>query len=588
MSSDTNERKTKGEEWWIVDQEKKPALFRYHRLWVSFVISTCLVSLIPLIIMGAVNYYQYHKEFSEEMRQGISFLTSNAQRTLRFFLDERVSALNFIVHDKTFEELCNQEELTRIYRNLKSNHDDIVDVGVIDASGRQHSYVGPYGLKDKVYKNQDWFQEALLRGRSISDVFMGYRKVPHFAIAVRNVSAVGQAYILRATLNANILETIIGSDKTRRSVDGFILNHNGVLQTPSEIYGKILEQTSMKFSPPSVETKVVREVDDDGSVRVIGVAIVDDSPFVCAFVDQQRTLYRSWFALRNKLFWFLGISIVVIVVVILIGATYAINRIREADDKRLSILHKIEYTTKMASIGRLASGVAHEINNPLAIISEKAGLLKDILSLDSQKFPNQEKFEKTVDSILNSVDRGAQITQRLLRFAKQIDVRNEPINLVNLVEEVLGFMGKESVYRNLQISIEAEGGIPVIESDKGRLQQVFLNIINNAFGAVSDGGKINIFVTKKGDHHVSVTIKDNGVGIPKEHLSSIFEPFFTTKEKHGTGLGLSITYGLLEKLGGKITVDSQEGEWTEFTVLLPVRQREPGTEEGRNAHTIGG
>jgi signal transduction histidine kinase len=572
-------------EWWVEEDSVDNTLFRYRRLWVSIIVSTALVSLIPLCIMVVVNYYQYRKAFQEEVKHPMRLLASNARQSLQFYLDERLSVLNYIVRDKSFSELCDQKELTRVFRNLKENHKDFIDVGVIEADGDQRSYVGPYGLLDKNYNQQDWFKETLLRGSFVSDVFMGFRKFPHFAIAVRSVNEDGQAYILRATFDTSILIRIREAGNTRASRDIFIINREGVLQTPSKTVGRILERVKLSVPPLAKATRIREERDPDGRMRVIGCAHVGNSPFIYIVMERRDTLLTSWFTLRNRLLWFLAVSVVVIMIVILAGATYSINRIREADNKRLSILHKVEYTAKMASIGRLAAGVAHEINNPLAIINEKAGLFKDLLTY-SEDFPKKEKFLSTVEAILGSVDRCARITRRLLRFAKHMDIRREPINLESLLREVLGFLEKESAYRSLEINIDVQEGVPVIESDRGRLQQVFLNIINNAFGAVGDGGRINIYIAREGDNHASVTIRDNGVGIPPEHLQNIFEPFFTTKEKHGTGLGLSITYGIVEKLGGKIRVDSQVGEWTKFTVILPVTI-EMGAQDGRNASTAG-
>jgi signal transduction histidine kinase len=562
------------------------SLFRYRRLWASIVISSCLVSLIPLVIMVIVNYYQYQKAFEREVQHPIRLLASNARWSLRFFLDERLSALNFIIHDNSFEELTDQKRLTQIFRNLKQNHQDFVDIGVIEADGHQMSYVGPYGLKDKNYQTQVWFKETLLRGQSVSDVFMGFRKFPHFAIAVRGVSEAGEAYILRATFDAAILAAMRESDAVRASRDTFIVNRHGVLQTPSSYYGKILEPALITVPPAAGETSITESKDRLGRIQIMGYAYIENSPFIYIAVESRDTLLKSWFSLRNKLIWFLGLSMVVIVIVILAGSTYSVNRIREADDKRLEVLHKVEYTAKMASIGRLAAGVAHEINNPLAIINEKVGLLKDLLTY-TDDFPKREKFLKNVDAVLDSVERCARITRRLLRFAKHMDIRQEPINLKGLLKEVLSFLEKESAYRDIEIIIDTQEDVPVIESDRGRLQQVFLNIINNALGAVDDGGRINIHIAKEGDNHASVTVRDNGVGIPPEHRDHIFEPFFTTKEKHGTGLGLSITYGIVSKLGGKITVDSQVGEWTKFTVTLPNKTEATGTDDGRNASIAG-
>jgi len=580
-------KKRKIREWWETEGSVDKTLFRYRRLWAGIVVSSCLVSLIPLIIMVIVNYYQYQKEFEKEVQHPMRLLASNARWAMQFFLNERLSVLSFIIHDNSYKELSDQKRLTQIFRNLKENHRDFVDIGLIDADGRQRFYVGPYGLKDKNYSQQDWFKETLLRGRSVSDVFMGFRRFPHFAIAVGGVDEDGRACVLRATFDAAILASMRESETARPSRDTFIINRAGILQTPTKTSGKILTRATVALPPPAAETAIL-ESQQAGQTQYMGYAYIEGSPFIYVVVEQRDTLLGGWFSLRNKLIWFLGSSMVVIVLVILVAATYSVNRIREADDKRLSVLHKVEYTAKMASIGRLAAGVAHEINNPLAIINEKAGLLKDLLSF-SAEFPQQKKFLKNVESILESVERCAVITRRLLRFAKHMDIRRGPIDLRSLLNEVLGFLEKESAYRKLEIQIDAQPDVPMIESDRGRLQQVFLNIINNAFGAVADGGKINIHIIREGDNHVSVTVRDNGVGIPPEHRDHIFEPFFTTKEKHGTGLGLSITYGIVEKLGGKITVDSQVGEWTKFTVILPVKpdMAGSGVEDGSDASLAG-
>jgi len=230
----------------------------------------------------------------------------------------------------------------------------------------------------------------------------------------------------------------------------------------------------------------------------------------------------------------------------------------------------MEYTNKMAAIGRLAAGVAHEINNPLAIIDQKAGLHKDLLLADNP--PTKEKMLSLVDAVLESVKRCGNITHRLLGFAKHMDIQREEIDVEILIKGVLGFLEKEAGYRNLQVTLSTEEGVPAIVSDRGQLQQVFLNIINNAFAAVDDGGQIRIFVRKAGPGHVKIAIEDNGTGIPSENLKHVFEPFFTTKKGAGTGLGLSITYGIVQKLGGQITVSSIPGEGSTFIVTLPVQR----------------
>jgi signal transduction histidine kinase len=309
-----------------------------------------------------------------------------------------------------------------------------------------------------------------------------------------------------------------------------------------------------------------------GEARIAGYAYIQKSPFIFVVLKHPEHVMESWLSLRRNIFWLTAISAILILVVILGSSRYLVNRIREADHRRNAALHNIEYTNKMASIGRMAAGVAHEINNPLAIVGENAGLLKDLLSLQREP-PGKERLLKIAETILRSVDRCSVITHRLLGFAKRMDPVPEAIALGPLMEEVLSFQGREAEYRNIEINLSAPEGLPTIESDRGQLQQVFLNILSNAFAAVDDGGRIDISVEQEGENTMAVTISDNGPGIPEEHLSQIFEPFFSTKAEYGTGLGLSITFGIVEKLGGRIDAQSKVGEGASFTVRLPVRRR---------------
>jgi signal transduction histidine kinase len=154
-----------------------------------------------------------------------------------------------------------------------------------------------------------------------------------------------------------------------------------------------------------------------------------------------------------------------------------------------------------------------------------------------------------------------------------MDPLTEQIRIRALLEEVVSFQGKEPDYRDITITLNVPEDLPTLVSDRGQLQQVFLNILSNAIAAVDDGGRIDISVQLESDNRLAVTITDNGPGIPEEHLHRIFEPFFSTKAEYGTGLGLSITFGIVEKLGGRIDVRSRVGEGASFTVRLPVTRQ---------------
>jgi two-component system, NtrC family, sensor kinase len=543
----------------------------YRRLLTFFVSSVSLVAIVPLVIMTAVNYYQYQEAFHVESVRPVARFTTNAKMSLDAFLSERVSAISLVVQTESFEDLKDQQKLNRLLSKMKRSFGGFIDLGVIDEDGNQVSYAGPYKLLGRNYSEQEWFDEVGQRGVHVSDIFLGHRRLPHFVIAVRSYTGSDASFVLRTTIDTERMVRQINSLSVHSSGDAFLLNRKGVLQTPSKFYGKVLEQCPLPMPPVSSHAEILETHDEKGTPLILGYAFIERSPFVLMLLRRPGQLQEGWLSLRRDLVIFMAISIILILVVAFTMSKYMVNRTRKADFRRAAVYHKMEHTNKMAAIGRLAAGVAHEINNPLAIINQKAGLHKDLLSF-SESLPPKEKMIGLVDAVLESVERCGTITHRLLGFAKHMDVQREGIDLEILIKGVLGFLEKEASYRNLQISIDTEEGIPTIESDRGQLQQVFLNIINNAFAAVEDAGEIKISIISVDSENVKISIDDDGIGIPVEDLKHIFEPFFSTKGEKGTGLGLSVTYGIVQKLGGQTTVVSVPGEGTCFSVILPVRR----------------
>jgi two-component system NtrC family sensor kinase len=543
----------------------------YRTLRRTVVVATATVALVPLFITTIMNYVQYRAALQAEAVQPMARLTLNTKRSLELFLSERRSALTFLVHERPFAELCDERALTRTISNLNRSLEvgAFVDLGIIDDAGNQPCYSGPYELEGRNYSDQDWFHEVARLGTYTSDVFLGFRNSPHFAIATKHDEEDGGFYVLRATIDADMLSEQILTVGLNPTDDVFLINRDGILQSPSRRYGEILQPFQMPIPHFSPSVEDVEVVDPHGEKVFMSSAYIASSPFILIHVKPAWEALGGWFSLRSELLGFLVVSTALILGVLLWGSGQLIRRMREADERRTALYHHVEYSNKLASIGRLAAGVAHEINNPLAIINEKAGLLLDLVTVGPES-EHQQRLVAAVDSILRSVGRCKKITHRLLGFARHMDVQNETIDLETLLKEVLGFLEKEAEYRNLKVGFHVEEELPTIISDRGQLQQVFLNILNNAFAAVPDGGEIVIEIVREGVDRVAVTVADDGVGIPKDHLERIFEPFFTTKQGSGTGLGLSITYGIVKKLGGEIRVDSTVGEGTRFTVSLPV------------------
>ena len=551
---------------------QKKSISPYRRLWRFSVIVFSVVALTPLAILTVINYHQDQQAYDAESRFAISRILISTKRTLQFVIEERRSALSLIIDEKSYDELSTDEGLRKTLRQLNASFGGFVDLGLIDSSGNQFSYVGPYELKGRTYSDQTWFHQVVLRGGFVSDVFMGHRNFPHFVIAFKHEKENGGYYVLRATLDMELLNRQINGLDLDPETDAFIVNSQGILQTASLFYGRVLDTVEIDL-PARTRNEDVQERRLDGELITAGYAEIESSPFILVVVKRQESPFLHWLRRRSDLLWILLVSVAVILSVVLYRSGHMIRRLRDADSQRVKALHDVEYTNKMATIGRMAASVAHEINNPLAIINEKAGLLRDMATY-TESFPQKEKTLGLVDSISRSVDRCSQVTHRLLGFARRMDVKAELIDLENLLTEVAGFQRTEAVHRNIEVTFELPPDLPQIESDRGQLQQVFLNIISNAFAAVDVGGKVAISARKNPDNSVAVTITDNGHGIPPQNLKHIFEPFFSTKGEFGTGLGLSITHGIIEKLGGKIEVESEIDRGTTFTVTLPTRGRE--------------
>jgi signal transduction histidine kinase len=565
-------------------------------MFVTAVLLVSVVAVLPLVIMSGITYYQYQEAFYSELTRPMLRFAAAGKQSLESFLSERQSALAMLVRETTFEELRVSGKLDSLLVNMKQSFGGVVDLGVIDEEGVQVAYAGPYDLEGRSYREHDWFIETSARGSYVSDVFLGYRNRPHIVIAIQQEME-DRSFVLRATIDTDVFHFLIRARTSRHPEqstacrrchslgippynDVFIINRDGILQTPSHSFGDVLERSPLPLLPPTTEAELLELEGGTDESLIASYAHIDRSPFTLVLLSPRVALHAGWLALRRDLLVFPAISIVLILATVVGGSTYVVNRVRDADLKRAALFHKMEYTNKMAAIGRLGAGVAHEINNPLSIITEKAGLLKDLLTVEGET-PPKDKLVSLVESVLRSADRCGGITHRLLGFAKHMDVQRETINkhmdvqretinLDLLLKDVFAFLEKEASYRNVRVDFNYPEEPPNIVSDRGQLQQVFLNIVNNAFAALEDGGHIEIGIQKVGNDVVAVSVADDGVGIPEEHLEQIFDPFFTTKKGAGTGLGLSITYGIVEKLGGKLSVESRVGEGTCFTVTLPT------------------
>ena len=560
----------------------------YRQIWTVVISVLIATALVPLLAITIIHYQLIQKSVDSELIFRTERLVSNARRAMTFFLEERLDALRFSVNEIGYDQLTNPNHLTVILRNLKLGFGGLTDLSVIDQTGIQVAYAGPFKLEGKNYSNQIWFIECQKRNIYVSEIFRGYRDLPHIIIAVKSIRPDGTAFFLRATLETERLIQTLSSYETGAHADIFLVNRSGIIQTPSKHHGNIFEKMMLPLPGFSPRTQAVMATDEQGQSIITGYAFITtqiaDTPFILMVIKQKAGMMGVWQELHSNINWFVGFSIMVVILVVTITCTLMVNKLYQADRDKAEAMAAMEQNNQLASIGQLAAGVAHEINNPLALINETAGYVKDLFVIKKQYSKDDELLEN-IDYILEAVERCGTITRQLLGFARKFDVKIQRVNLNEVISDVLVFHNKEAEYRNVSVYVDIPKDVPEIETDRGKLQQVLLNLVNNAFQAVDNGCNLAINAAPEGRDKVSITISDNGCGMPEENLSKIFEPFFTTKERgRGTGLGLTITYGLVKKLNGNISVISKEMEGTTFIITLPIRMQE---EMNKNENSFG-
>jgi len=228
-----------------------------------------------------------------------------------------------------------------------------------------------------------------------------------------------------------------------------------------------------------------------------------------------------------------------------------------------TLRREVARSQRLASVGRLAAGVAHEIRNPLSSIKGFATYFKE-------RYPDRPDDQQTADIMIQEVDRLNRVVGQLLEFARPISVKRQPISLQALLNDSIKLIKDRAAEKNISIQTQNNTRVDEVRIDPDRINQVLLNLYLNAIASMESGGELKVEISSDAQHrNVVIQVSDTGDGISRENLSKIFEPYFTTKST-GTGLGLAIAHNIIEAMGGKITVESDTEAGTTFSITIPI------------------
>ena len=537
----------------------------YSTIWLRLTGVLSVLIIIPGVILALVTTSNLRESAVNKIELGIGRLIDHKKEVVDLFLTEKENLLSMLVGMYTRDYLGRQDNLNNLFLAVNQKG-SIVDLHVIDSSGQQLAYVGPYAtsITGKNYHDAQWFQEVLIKGSHVSDVFLGFRNVPHFVVAVTDPL---KTYVLRATINSETFNNLLLSSLIGPNGDSFIVNREGLFQTPSRQGFKELGVTDRSYLQHHEGTTI-----ENNGETITATRWVKDGQW-CIYVktrieDSLGPFYKT----RNSVVTIVAATTVVFIVLTVLLVSYFLRRLESHERRRAELGHHMVQMEKMATVGRLAAGIAHEINNPLQMITNQAGWIGELLpDEDPALIKNMDEYQKSVEQIKHHVRRAGTITHRLLGFSRKITAEKQSVQLNDLIEEAISFVEHEAGYNNISIVRKFQEDLPTTMTDGPQLQQVFLNLINNAIDAVDQGGQLEISSAVDGGGTLVLEFADNGPGIKPENLKQIFDPFFTTKEPgKGTGLGLYISYDIVQKLGGTIQVANRKSGGAVFTIRLPV------------------
>ena len=531
---------------------------------------TILVAMVPLVCLGTLGYVFHDSAYRGKVRTILGEQAISAAQGVNSFLEEKIANLRQEAGTAGLAELSDPARLRERLHALQDAYQGVfLSLDILDASGLVVAGTGPT-TSAAAAADAPWFQQAISRPQFVSS--LGMRDTQLF-ITVRIASGQGP-WLLRAHLDPAQVDDRIRLFQPAGPGGSFFLDRHGAAD-PSASGSSTRETTAILAGQvfPEGRPVVIEAPDDRNDMRMYGCAPVKVSGGILVIHQATDDVLRPLAKAR-----LLGLAIMLLGAAGIVATALALarrteQRLLKAELTQQHMQRQLVEAGKLAAIGELAAGVAHEINNPLAIMMENAGWIEDLLSSDDPySDENVTEIRSSLQTITIQGHRCREITHKLLSFARKTDATARVVRVNPLLEDIAGFARQKAKYREVEIRLVLDPAVEDVAGSPTELQQILLNLVNNAIDAIDKpGGLVELHSFRESDA-VRITVSDNGQGIPADVLPRIFDPFFTTKaEGQGTGLGLAICRDILSRMNGTISVDSTPGKGSTFRIRLPLR-----------------
>ncbi|MBT7086115.1 MAG: histidine kinase [Desulfobacterales bacterium] len=552
----------------------------FKQLRMRLIIGLLAGFMLPHIVLSAYFHFQFTSTLKKSGKLNLAALSESQRNTIDLFLQERVVNLFSLFRGNDFSTAPSKRDVANYLQSLRQVSDAFIDVGFLGPDGIQIGYAGPFSfLQGKNYSNEEWFKALLNHEKEyyISDIYLGFRKKPHFTIATMQMID-DKTYVMRSTLDPDKFYMFLRTISHGKDVESSLINKGGLYQIVDPDRGVLLGKC--EYIPPDKDKTGVHEIIEKGDPVLIAHTWLKETDWALLIRQPLSIAHAQMYHARRVMVITLTIILLLLSALILFTTIKLIGRAQDTAEKKQLLRYQLIHASKLASVGELATGVAHEINNPLAIIISTSGVIKDMLNPEFNMDSSPENILKEVDIIESSVFRVKSITSQLLSLGRKDEGSFVPCNVNNILNDIIGGL-KEREFKvaDIELILKYDPDLPEISLDPDKIRQVFLNIINNAGDAILGPGSITI-ITKSDNENIYITIKDSGKGMSVDQMKQIFNPFYTTKEVgKGTGLGLSVSLGIVESMGGVINVQSLKEAGSAFTVSLPILKKR-GVENG--------